>query len=680
MESDGLRVAIKAKTAPGAKGLFKAYGAWWNQEVRAWLFKPEGALKLASYLASNPNAIQTDLKTDNASKFIYWGVKKNIKPGRFSAALDIRLFNLNNRFTVLILGGFDRVLHEHITSTLRGTFNPKYEAYIIDGHPQEIVETLRQAHVYPDDVYVNRNVFPTIDIASWRDVPQARLTLGSQDELDPSNLTEEDDPDSQVVTLLHEIAQKPLEKQEINPDLLVWAEKKFSLREYQTQGVQHLLESNASLLADDMGLGKTRQSIVAAFIKYQGGVNVCVVPAYLKINWSREIRALDPKGEIWLPGEYAVDGIRQNHEAYLKGTLNPKWVILSYESMGFILRFLKEKQINLDTNIFDEAHYLKEASSQRTQKGFELASLATNRILLTGTPVLNRVSELYVLLKLSGHPLAEFDERHFDKAFARSKIDRVTLHNALKGWMLRRDKKELNLPGKLRYSYPLEASPSFWEKYKAIEEDKTSIQLVKIGRARELIEREKLGALFELIESLAPSDKAIVFVNFKPTLRELRLMADSAGIKSVGFCGDHSNVQRQACVDQFQNDPETRLIFMTIDAGYSGWTLTKANHVFTVSMPWTPSKLLQCEDRAYRFGQERVVNSIILSIANTIDEPLWQMLEHKAGLSADVMSGENALPTLSLDDQYQLEVKAALEIARISKFGAPAKKTDLAFG
>ena len=393
MESDGLRVAIKAKTAPGAKGLFKAYGAWWNQEVRAWLFKPEGALKLASYLAANPKAIQTDLKTDNASKFIYWGVKKNIKPGRFSADLDIRLFNLNNRFTVLILGGFDRVLHEHITSTLRGTFNPKYEAYIIDGHPQEIVETLRQAHVYPDDVYVNRNVFPTIDIASWRDVPQARLTLGSQDELDPSNLKEEDDPDSAVVTLLHEIAQKPLEKQEINPDLLVWAERKFSLREYQTQGVQHLLESNASLLADDMGLGKTRQSIVAAFIKYQGGVNVCVVPAYLKINWSREIRSLDPKGEIWLPGEYAVDGIRQNQEAYLNGTLNPKWVILSYESMGFILRFLKEKQLNLDTNIFDEAHYLKEASSQRTQKGFELASLATNRILLTGTPVLNRVSE-----------------------------------------------------------------------------------------------------------------------------------------------------------------------------------------------------------------------------------------------------------------------------------------------
>ncbi len=664
VQCDGARVGVFARKAENAKDVFKKYNGWWNNNLRAWLFELDDAKKLAQALSKDETLIKSQFDTASSHKFIFWGHANNRSPGAFSTAIDVRLFNLRNQVTLMMVDGFDRVIQRLATSTLDGRYDRDLEVYLFQGKtPADVQRALaRDAYIHPDEVYVNSNVFQNFDVRAWRDIPKPRLTLSNQDTENPKEIFDPltDETDEQIAERLTreilEIVQKPLQTRKINPDLLTWAEAKYGLRSYQTEGVRFLLERSSALLADDMGLGKTRQSVVAARINRKHGVNVVIVPAYLTINWCREIKIVEPAAKIWAFGVLALAGKVQNYSGFEAGTDKPGWIIASYERMGRVLDTLRNLNLEVDSLIFDEAHFLKEPESLRTQKAFRLAEVASHRILLTGTPILNSVAEIYTLLSLSGHALSKIDRRAFVKTFGASKMDRRVLNQRISEWMLRRDKKELNLIGKQRLEFEIEGSTQFWDAYQKIERDPLSIGLVKIGQARYLLEKEKLKSAFDFIDQLKVNDKAIIFLNFKENAEEALLAAKMKGIKCVGFTGDHNVTYRQRCVDQFQDDPETKLIFITIDAGYSGWTLTKANWVFMISLPWTPSKLLQAEDRAYRLGQERLVNVAVFKVANTLDTPLWEMLLYKAQQAADVIENDEEF------DEREEEKRVALEI------------------
>lgn len=667
VECDGIRVGIKCKKAENTKDLVRKFNGWWCQGAMSWMFELDDASRFASYLSANPTAVKTNLNTENAAGFIYWGKTHNRKLGCFSSMIDVRLFNVKNEATVIIVGGFDGVLKRILPRVAGANWNSQFEVYIAKGKStKEILDVLSQhAYIHRDEVYVNTNVFNELDIGAWRDVPKARLTIGAECALDPSeffNPEEEDDPKNlkPKVDALKALAAKPLVKREINPEIYPWAEKKFGLRDYQTTGVKHLLEYSSALLADDMGLGKTRQSVVAARINRKTGVNIVIVPAYLRINWYREIKVVEPEARIWCVNVERINNMPHVTSGFVAGSVQPGWIVASYESIGTVFEHMRANEMKVDSIIFDEAHYIKEPSSQRTQKAFRLSDMAEHKILLTGTPILNGIEELYTLLRLSGHPLASMDVRIFKKTFGNSEIDRRALNQRIKEWMLRRSKKgTLNLKGKVRNEYLIEGSFKFWKEYRALEEDTSMPTLVKIGKARALLDHEKMLAAFDFISSFEGDEKSILFVNFKKTFNQAMQRAKMLGIDAVGFDGSCSPEYRQQAVDIFQENPNVKLIIITIDAGYSGWTLTAANWVFMASLPWTPSKLMQAEDRAYRLGQERLVNVGILKVVDTIDISLWEVLEYKAKQAAEVLESDDPLGNQEKEKKQALSIIAA---------------------
>ena len=164
---------------------------------------------------------------------------------------------------------------------------------------------------------------------------------------------------------------------------------------HQIEGIAFLLGRRRALLADDMGLGKTRQSIIAMVEAEPVGPYLVICHASIKRNWAREI-------EIVLPNtEPAIAGPKP-----LPSTDFQDWVIINYEILGKNL----DKLLEFDWKgvVFDEAHYLKNYQSQRSQNGAKLVqSIENNPIVhaLTGTPMTSRPRDLFPILQLVDHPL-----------------------------------------------------------------------------------------------------------------------------------------------------------------------------------------------------------------------------------------------------------------------------------
>jgi hypothetical protein len=223
---------------------------------------------------------------------------------------------------------------------------------------------------------------------------------------------------------------------------------------HQVEGVAFLLGRRRAILADDMGLGKTRQSIIALTEASPAGPWLVVSPASVKQNWAREIaivRRSDPVHIIG-PGEVPEPSYSW-------------WVIINYD----ILNRHDDLLVKFPWTgfVFDEAHYLKNHTSQRSKISRALVAAAPNAALhaLTGTPLTNRPRDLFPLLQLVGHPMGKsflsFAKRYCAAEHngfgwvttGASNLDelRIQLH----GVMLRRTKDEvLDLPPKLRRWVP----------------------------------------------------------------------------------------------------------------------------------------------------------------------------------------------------------------------------------
>ena len=219
---------------------------------------------------------------------------------------------------------------------------------------------------------------------------------------------------------------------------------------HQVEGVAFLLGRRRAVLADDMGLGKTRQSIVALTEVSPSGPYLVVVPASVKQNWEREILTARPAARVAIVGPTALP--RRGFDG---------WVIVNYDILAKHSDALEA--FPWTGIVFDEAHYLKNHTSQRSKLAEALVAAAPDAILhaLTGTPLTNRPRDLFPLLQLVGHPMGRsflsFAKRYCDARHngygwvtdGASNLEelRVQLH----GVMLRRTKDEvLDLPPKLR--------------------------------------------------------------------------------------------------------------------------------------------------------------------------------------------------------------------------------------
>ncbi|RMV73323.1 hypothetical protein ALP05_01482 [Pseudomonas caricapapayae] len=537
------------------------------------------------------------------------------RPDAFTWGMKIRLFPVADGGT-LSIGDYHPAI-VNLYRSLRGVFLPPMKGWRLDSSQEaimyQLVELLGldEAQIELSDVEQSLHSDGAVTVAS--DI--VTLKVGGDV---PERLGQAEDGANEVY--LADVAS--IEVRQWDDAELSKAISSFELYDYQVAGVRFLLTRSSALLADDMGLGKTRQALAAAVIQARGGRILVITLASLILNIEREIRMIQPEATV----ASQVD--------------NPacQWVVTNYER----LKAFSNIAGTFSVMIIDEAHRLKEPTTECTRYAFDIAAKIPNRYLLTGTPVLNRESELHTLLRLSGHAIGQMPLREFCDEFAGSKEFRVALRGRLSDWMLRRRKDVLpQLKGKHRQPFLVELDDQARSAYQAVLSSDGG-PLVRLGKLRRLLEDAKVTRVMECIAQLSPDDKVIVFCEFQDSVAAIAAQCETLGLGSVTLLGSHLPARRQRAADRFQTDPECRVFIGTTKAAGTGINLTAANYVVFCSLPWTPALQAQAEDRAYRNGQLRPVYVLIPLVDSSIDQHLWQMLEGKQALASDLVEPDAA--------------------------------------
>ena len=440
----------------------------------------------------------------------------------------------------------------------------------------------------------------------------------------------------------------------------------IELRPFQKAGVAYALETKRCFIADEMGLGKTVQSLAA--IQGANAYPMLVVcPASLKMNWEREVR-------MWLPGKtvHIVDN--------KVGVKNADVVVINYDILA--KQKVPLKGMRFQSLVFDESHYAKTSSAQRTKALKEIAASipAEGLVLaLTGTPVLNRPIELVSQLEI----LDRIDDFGGSWNFRKKYCD--AKHNGY-GWdfkgcsnadelnellrrtcYVRRQKADVltELPAKGRYTAEVEMGHAAMAAYRAVENDtlvwladgqrhEQADVLSKITTLKRLAGEGKVEAAIEWIDSFLDSTdrKLVVFAHHISVVDAL-----AAKYGGLRVAGKDSSEARQAAVDTFQSDPDARVIVLNMKAGGVGLTLTAASDVLFVEQGWTPAEHDQAEDRCHRIGQEEHVSAWYLLAEGTIDDDIYALIAKKRLVVDAVTDGDDEAQDSVLNDLVATLIK-----------------------
>jgi SWI/SNF-related matrix-associated actin-dependent regulator 1 of chromatin subfamily A len=435
--------------------------------------------------------------------------------------------------------------------------------------------------------------------------------------------------------------------------------------DHQKEAIQKLVENKKFILADDMGLGKTTSTIIAAL--ESGSKKVLIIcPATLKINWKREIENYSDKSI------YIAESKNFSTEA--------DFVIINYD---IIKNFHDPKKkddsqvlaANFDLVIIDEAHYIKNATAQRTKLINDIVKKTERLWLLTGTPMTSRPIDYFNLLSLIDSPVAKnwmaYAIRYcsgYQFNVGGRKVWNVTgasnleeLRDRTVGLTLRRLKENvLDLPDKIITPVYLRLKSKSYENVmgeyydwydKNPEESKSlTVQFSKLTKVRQIIADEKIAQTIELAENILEQDKkVIIFCNFTDSLNKI---SEHFGKLAVKLDGSMSKVERQNSVDQFQDNPKVKVFVGNIKAAGVGITLTAAEAVIMNDLSFLPSDHAQAEDRAYRYGQKNNVLVYYPIFENTIEGVIYDILNNKKQVIATVM-GDNQHPADAAEEILQ---------------------------
>jgi SWI/SNF-related matrix-associated actin-dependent regulator 1 of chromatin subfamily A len=435
--------------------------------------------------------------------------------------------------------------------------------------------------------------------------------------------------------------------------------------EHQKEAIQKLVENKKFILADDMGLGKTTSTIIAAL--ESGSKKVLIIcPATLKINWKREIENYSDKTI------YIAEGKNFNTDA--------DFVITNYD---IIKNFHDPKKKDdsqvlaskFDLVIVDEAHYIKNATAQRTKLINDIVKNTERLWLLTGTPMTSRPIDYFNLLSIIDSPVAKnwmaYAIRYcqgYQFNVGGRKVWNVTgasnleeLRDRTIGLTLRRLKENvLDLPDKIITPVYLrlkskeyeEVMGEYYDWYdKNPEESKSlTVQFSKLTKVRQIIADEKIAQTIELAENILEQDKkVIIFCNFTDSLNKI---TEHFGKAAVKLDGSMSKPERQYSVDQFQDNPKVKVFVGNIKAAGVGITLTAAEAVIMNDLSFLPSDHAQAEDRAYRYGQKNNVLVYYPIFENTIEGIIYDILNNKKQVIATVM-GDNQNPADAAEEILQ---------------------------
>jgi len=453
-----------------------------------------------------------------------------------------------------------------------------------------------------------------------------------------------------------------------------------TLRAYQHRGVAWL-QAMAGLglgtvLADDMGLGKTLQSVALLASRAADRPHLVVCPTSVVGNWERELARFAPDLPVL---RHHGPGRATEPDAFVPGSVT----VTSYGLVRRDVDLLAE--VDWDTVVLDEAQQVKNHASKAARAVRRVPARA--RVALTGTPVENRLAELWAIVDFTNPGLlgsfTRFRERYAVPVERWGDTDAADrLRRIVAPFLLRRTKTEVatDLPPKQEATVVCNLTREQATLYQAavdrvfnagLAEDGidrrgqilallTALKQICNHPAQYLGERGPLqgrsGKLARTAEMLtevaAAGDRALVFTQYRAMGDLLaRHLAARLDVAEVPFLhGGVSAVSRDAMVAAFQAGEEpSPVLLVSIKAGGTGLNLTAATHVVHYDRWWNPAVEDQATDRAYRIGQMRAVTVHKLVTAGTVEERVAALLERKRAL-ADAVVGTGETWITELDD------------------------------
>jgi SNF2-related domain/Helicase conserved C-terminal domain/SWIM zinc finger len=436
------------------------------------------------------------------------------------------------------------------------------------------------------------------------------------------------------------------------------------LYDYQMRGALFLACHGRSILGDDMGLGKTVQTLAAIeLLARERGVQrvLVVAPASVKYQWEAEIKKFTGRDAQVIEG--SPDDRRDLYaEPTFYRLVNYEQVVRDREAINTWLP---------DVVVLDEAQRIKNWEAKTSREVKKLKSRYA--IVLTGTPLENRLEELYSIVQF-------VDERRFGPAFQFLHEHRVLDEGGnLKGYrnldkirerltpiFLRRTRGEVltQLPLRTDNTVYVELAP---EQRAPYEEQRLALArllqknyLTDLDRKRILasvvnmrticdslfmFDRQshispKLDEFAELVPDVVSEDhKAVVFSQWETMIMEAAKVLDRLGVGYVILHGGLPGKDRKEVLEKFKTDPACK-VFLSTDAGGVGLNLQMADTVVNLELPWNPAVLEQRIARVHRMGQSRPVRVVNFVTRGTIEEKVLRTLEAKQGLFTGVFSGD----------------------------------------
>ncbi|MDG1483553.1 MAG: DEAD/DEAH box helicase [Myxococcota bacterium] len=452
-----------------------------------------------------------------------------------------------------------------------------------------------------------------------------------------------------------------IERAELPADLTA------TLRTYQLKGVDWLCflrtAGMGGILADDMGLGKTLQALCALT-----GRTLVVAPTSVLHNWASEAEKFRPSLTVCL-----------YHGTRRKLDTSADIILTSYALLRLDINLLCET--TWDTIVLDEAQAIKNPTSQVAQAAFRLR--APFRMTLTGTPVENRLEELWSQFHflnpglLSGR--RDFQERYAKPIAAGEPGVAARLRERIGPFVLRRLKSEVapELPPRTdvtlrctltsdeRRAYDTVRVAAQEKLVKQLGGNNVMAALEALLRLRQASchtgllpnhtapSSSKIELLMETLdEVIAEGHKALVFSQWTAMLNLIEPHLKKNNVQYVRL--DGTTRDRKAVVDAFQADDGPPVFLISLKAGGTGLNLTAADHVFLIDPWWNPAVEDQAADRAHRIGQDRPVIVYRLVAEGTVEERILQLQDRKRALAEAAVGGADRAASLTRDELLAL--------------------------
>ena len=463
-------------------------------------------------------------------------------------------------------------------------------------------------------------------------------------------------------------------------------ELKGELRPYQLTGLKwlwtNITKGFGACMADDMGLGKTIQVIsIILKMKEEGKLNqpvLVVCPTTLMGNWMKELQTFAP----------SLDAVIY-HGAERQLDLKHEIILTTYAIMRIDIDELKKQDWGMI--IVDEAQNIKNPDTAQT---LAVKMLKSNiKIAMTGTPVENRLTELWSIFDFINHGYLG-TLREFQKSYAipierfKENSRAAKLKMSVSPFVLRRLKTDKHvisdLPEKMvlnDYCYLSKSQAVLYEKTLNEMMDKISgftginrrgnifklitalkqicnhpYQFLKGGEMNKELSGKMEKCISTVQNIIDNGEKTLIFTQYKEMGDILtKIIADECNTEPLFFHGSLTVPQREELIDKFQNNDETKVMVLSLKAGGTGLNLTSATNVIHYDLWWNPAVEDQATDRTYRIGQDKNVMVHRMITLGTFEEKIDEMLKSKKELAdMAVYEGEKIITELSDEEIYQI--------------------------